>query len=275
VAEISYFRRMVDGVPVVAAPAEIDITTAEQLDAALLAAVSSGHMTVVVDLTRTRFCDCRALHTLLRAHERMAADGGRLRLAMPAAGAVPTVVSLTGLDHLIPCFGSLEEALKDIGYPVRLMSGIPVVSAPAVINAVTADRLRMVLLEPAAAGHATVVLDMTGTRLCDVSALGVLVRAHKRIRADGGELRLVLPAGSTVSRIFSLTGLNRFISHFGSLPDALLQQPADSMQPSDPSSPAGPGFPCRNAARTGRREENRAGLLLLPQFPLGISHNPG
>jgi hypothetical protein len=38
VAEVSYFRRMVDGVPVVAAPAEIDITTAEQLDAALLAA---------------------------------------------------------------------------------------------------------------------------------------------------------------------------------------------------------------------------------------------
>jgi anti-sigma B factor antagonist len=145
VAEIGYFRRMVDGVPVVAAPAEIDITTAEQLDVVLLAAVSSGHRTVVGDMRRTRFCDCRALHTLLRAHERMAADGGHLRLVMPAAGAVPLVVSLTGLDRLIPCFGSLEEALKDIGYPVRLMIGIPIVSAPAVINAVTADRLQMVL----------------------------------------------------------------------------------------------------------------------------------
>ena len=51
------------------------------------------------------------------------------------------------------------------------------------INAVTADRLRMVLLEPAAGGrHATVVLDMTGTRFCDASAHGVLIRAHKRIR---------------------------------------------------------------------------------------------
>lgn len=127
-AEISYFRRMVDGVPVVAAPAEIDITTAEQLDAVLLATVGRGHMTVVVDMTQTRFCDCRALHTLLRAHERMAADGGQLRLAMPAVGAAPRVVSLTGLDRLIPCFGSLEEALKSIGYPVRLISGIPVVS---------------------------------------------------------------------------------------------------------------------------------------------------
>jgi anti-anti-sigma factor len=104
VAEIGYFCRMVDGVPVVAAPAEIDITTAEQLDVVLLAAVSSGHMTVVGDTRRTRFCDCRALHTLLRAHERMAADGGQLRLVIPAAGAVPLVVSLTGLDPPDPLF---------------------------------------------------------------------------------------------------------------------------------------------------------------------------
>ena len=138
------------------------------------------------------------------------------------------------------------------------------------INAVTADRLRMVLLEPAAGGrHATVVLDITATRFCDASTLGVLIRAHKRIRA-AGELRLVLPAASTVSRIFSLTGLNRFISHFGSLPDAFLQQPADTIRSSDPSSSAGPGFPTTVRPRTGRREENRAGRSLLPQFLLGI-----
>jgi hypothetical protein len=49
------------------------------------------------------------------------------------------------LTRLIPRFGSLEEALKDIGCRVKLMIGIPIVSAPAVINAVTADRLQMVL----------------------------------------------------------------------------------------------------------------------------------
>jgi anti-sigma B factor antagonist len=268
VAEISYFLRVIDGVPAVPAPAEIDITTAEQLDAALFAAVSRGHMTVVLDMTRTRFCDCGAFHTLLRAHERMAADGGQLRLVIPAGGAVSRVVSLTGLGRLVCCFKSMEGALKDIGYPVRLMGGIPVVSAPAVINAVAAARLRLVLLEPAAAGHTTVVLNMTGTRFCDATALGVLIRADKRIRADGDELRLVLSAGSIVSRIFCLTGLNRFILHFGSLPDALLQQPADPTRPSGPSSSAGPGFPAAVRPGWARREPGRA--IALSQFLLGI-----
>ena len=47
-----------NGVPVVTAPAEIDITNAEQLRAALLNSAARGHATVVLDMTHTRFCDC-------------------------------------------------------------------------------------------------------------------------------------------------------------------------------------------------------------------------
>jgi anti-anti-sigma regulatory factor len=39
-------------------------------------------------------------------------------------------------------------------------------------------------------GHATIVVDMTRTRFCDATALGVLVMAHKRAVAEAGELRL-------------------------------------------------------------------------------------
>jgi hypothetical protein len=38
---------MINGVPVVAAPAEIDVTTAEQLRSVLLEAASHGHTTIV------------------------------------------------------------------------------------------------------------------------------------------------------------------------------------------------------------------------------------
>jgi anti-anti-sigma regulatory factor len=61
---------MISGAPVLAAPAEIDITTANQSRAVLLDTTIRGNATVVVDMTRTRFCDCRGPQTLLRAHQR-------------------------------------------------------------------------------------------------------------------------------------------------------------------------------------------------------------
>ena len=55
--EVRYLRKMIDGVPVMATPAEIDVTTAEQLRAVLLAATENRYRTPEVDMTRTRFCE--------------------------------------------------------------------------------------------------------------------------------------------------------------------------------------------------------------------------
>ena len=109
--EIRYPHTMIDGVPVVTAPAEIDITTTDQLRAVLLDAAAHGHAIVVVNMSGTRFCDSNGLHTLLRAHKRAVAEGGELRLVLPADGPVPRIVTLMCLDKLIPSFASLAEAL--------------------------------------------------------------------------------------------------------------------------------------------------------------------
>lgn len=109
--DVSYLRSMVGGVPVVAAPAEIDVTTAGQLRAVLLEAAGAGHPTAIVDMTRTLFCDSSGLHTLLRAHRRAVSAGGELRLVVPADGTLPRVMNLTGLGLVIPCFSSLAGAL--------------------------------------------------------------------------------------------------------------------------------------------------------------------
>lgn len=106
-----FLHTTINGVPVVTMPAEIDITTAEQLRAVLREVIRGGYPAVVVDLSRTLFCDSSGLHTLLRAHKRAAADGGGLRLVIPADGAVPRIVRLTCLDSFIPCFSSLAEAV--------------------------------------------------------------------------------------------------------------------------------------------------------------------
>jgi hypothetical protein len=67
-------------------------------------------------MTSTRFCDSAALHALITAHKRAQADGGELRLVIPADGAVPRVLALTGVDRCIACFASMEEAVAEAAY---------------------------------------------------------------------------------------------------------------------------------------------------------------
>ena len=109
--------------------------------------------------------------------------------------------------------------MPGIRYP-SMINGLPVVTAPAEIDIITAEKLRAVLLEAAENGHATIVVDLTGTRFCDSSGLNVLAVAHRRARNEGGELRLVLPDGPVV-RVLAITGLDRFIPCFTGLDQAL------------------------------------------------------
>jgi anti-sigma B factor antagonist len=101
---------VVGGVPVVAAPEEIDITNAGALRCALLHAAADGHRAFVVDMTQTRFCDSSGLHALLAAHKRAEAEGRQLLLVIPSP-AVLRVFAITGMDRVIPNFTSLDEAL--------------------------------------------------------------------------------------------------------------------------------------------------------------------
>jgi len=115
--------------------------------------------------------------------------------------------------------------VPDHRYPL-MINGVPVVEAPEEIDICNAEQLRIVLLEAASRGHATIVVDMTRTRFCDSSGFSVLVAAHQRALAEGGGLRLVIPAGSRVLRIFTVIGLGRFIPRFASLDQALPPGPA-------------------------------------------------
>ena len=101
---------VISGVPVVAAPEEIDITSAPALRLALLEAAAHGRGTLVADMTLTRFCDSSGIHTLLAAHKRAYGEGGELLLVIPDM-AVLRVFRITGIDRMIPSFTSLDQAL--------------------------------------------------------------------------------------------------------------------------------------------------------------------
>jgi anti-sigma B factor antagonist len=128
VPEVSFLVEMVGGVPVVAAPEEIDITNAGGLRAALLQAAAQGNGTLVVDMSRTQFCDSAGLSVLVRAHKRALADGGELLLVI-CGPAVLRIFAVTGIDRLIPSFPSLGQALAQLT-AVADSPGLPAAPTP-------------------------------------------------------------------------------------------------------------------------------------------------
>jgi anti-sigma B factor antagonist len=110
--------------------------------------------------------------------------------------------------------------MLEAGFPVDLVKGVRVVAVPEEIDITNAAWLRLALLEAAADTCPTLVVDMMRTRFCDSAGLDVLVDAHKRVRAEGGEVLLAL-SGAAVLRILSITGIDQVIPVFTSLDEAL------------------------------------------------------
>jgi anti-sigma B factor antagonist len=131
--------------------------------------------------------------------------------------------------------------MDDGSYPVTIINDVPVITPPGEIDATTAGQLCLALLEAAANGRQTIVVDMTRTGFCDSAGLTVLVQAYQRALTGGGELRLVIPAGSAVFRILAITGLHRLIPRYDSLSQALRPPPA-AVIPRPRPRPA-PGLP--------------------------------
>lgn len=133
--------------------------------------------------------------------------------------------------------------MAEASFPVQVVGGVPVVTAPEEIDITNAAGLRAALLEAAAHGSRTLAVDMTQTQFCDSAGLNVLVRAHKRARADGGELLLVI-CTAAVLRIFAVTGIDHLIPNFPNLQQALAPAPAVPDFPSPPGAlAAGPTPP--------------------------------
>ncbi|MGH3210074.1 MAG: STAS domain-containing protein [Trebonia sp.] len=100
----------------VTAAGEIDLTNAESLRDALLTALNTGALGLVVDLTATTFLDSAGVNALVRASRRAAGTEATLRLAVTAP-AVRRVLDLVGIDQLIEVYPDVTEALASLpGY---------------------------------------------------------------------------------------------------------------------------------------------------------------
>jgi anti-sigma B factor antagonist len=97
------------GYVVVSVAGEIDMATAAQFREQLASVISGGARRVVVDLARVTFMASAGIGVLTGTHRVLAGEGGSLVLAAPSP-AVWRVLSVVGLDRVIPVTGSVADA---------------------------------------------------------------------------------------------------------------------------------------------------------------------
>jgi anti-sigma B factor antagonist len=103
-----YKIRWIGQQTVIAMPAEIDVINADDISRALVSAASLRAAVLVIDMSRTTFCDSAGVQALIAAHKQAAATGTALRLVAPA---VLRILTLVGIDQMIPLYPAVGEAL--------------------------------------------------------------------------------------------------------------------------------------------------------------------
>ena len=106
----TYPLRWMDGQAIVTLPEQIDVSDAGQIREQLLSVINRGAAALIADLTATLSCDHAGTEAVLRAYQRALISGTQLRLVVTAP-IVQRVLSVSGLDRLIPIYPSLEAAI--------------------------------------------------------------------------------------------------------------------------------------------------------------------
>ncbi|MET9503919.1 STAS domain-containing protein [Streptomyces sp. NPDC006622] len=110
--QLSIEQSVVDGVRVVTVVGEIDHDVKNVLTEALLplsGAVSPSR--IVVDLSGVTFMDSSGINVLVGAHRAVSDTAGWLRIA-GAQDSVLHVLRIVGIDEVISCHATLEQALS-------------------------------------------------------------------------------------------------------------------------------------------------------------------
>jgi len=102
-----------DGHAVAAVRGELDVTTSTAA-ASAIAALTSRHQVVIVELSALEFMDCGALGALRRAQRLARQSGGDVVLVAAPAASVLRLLSLTGMDEVLGVHASVDAAVASI-----------------------------------------------------------------------------------------------------------------------------------------------------------------
>jgi anti-sigma B factor antagonist len=96
-----------------------------------------------------------------------------------------------------------------------------VVVLPPEIDVTNSDEVYQQLTAALSPGVGTVIADLTSTAFCDSSGVHAIVRAHERAAARDVGLRLAVSPSGSVRRVLQLTGADRIVPVFASVPEAI------------------------------------------------------
>jgi anti-anti-sigma factor len=245
---------------VVTLPEHIDVANAGQIREELLSVINRGATELVADMTATASCDHAGADAVARAYQRAAASGSQLRLVVPAP-IVRRVLSINGLDRLIPVYPSLEAATAAAA-PATVTPPVPTRAAAAGGRQAVPGRSARARRPrrpagPRGAPKAAVITGAVLRNLLDALDDGIV------LADDDGVLALV----------------NRRLEHmFGYEGGELLGQPVESLIPAD----LHPAHRSHRAgyARAPRARPMGAGARLVglrkdgATFPVEVSLSP-
>ncbi|AYG82198.1 STAS domain-containing protein [Streptomyces sp. ASQP_92] len=102
---------------------ELDLVTAPRLRRQVHEAVAEGRRDLVLDLSGVQFCDSSGVGVLIAARRLMRSCQGRLRLILPARGAlegshVNKVLAALGVRRLFEVYGDVGSAADESAEPL-------------------------------------------------------------------------------------------------------------------------------------------------------------
>lgn len=88
------------------------------------------------------------------------------------------------------------------------------------VDVYTAPLLRQEIMDQVDAGVKNLLVNLSKVEYLDSTGLGILIGGVKRLKEQGGSLRLVGPS-ARITRIFEITGLNKIFDVYTSEAEAL------------------------------------------------------
>ena len=89
-----------------------------------------------------------------------------------------------------------------------LNDGMQALDLEGEVDVYTAPMLRQAIVEQVEKGTKDLLINLNRVEYLDSTGLGILIGGVKRLKEQGGSLRLVGPS-ARITRIFDITGLNK------------------------------------------------------------------
>ncbi|MGH9282370.1 MAG: STAS domain-containing protein, partial [Acidimicrobiales bacterium] len=97
--------------------------------------------------------------------------------------------------------------------------GCAILAVSGEVDLATAPRLREALASVVADGHLNVVVDLSEIEFLDSTGLGALVTGLKRVRARGGDMKVVCTS-PRVCKVFEITSIDKVVPVCASVDEA-------------------------------------------------------